>query len=347
VWAEPYNDRHNWQQVRTGYAENSPGYRRLTCVFGQGGREAWSPYATELYVRLRSKAREDGWLHKLRYLLYEKDITRDDAKQFAGLEGVLLQSKPDSRGLSKNPYLAELQQNDKPIGKSSPNPTLWRTVVSESEVVEVPVDQIIESSRIRRLDRRHVERLAEVPDGGLPPIRVSRAARDRFVLVDGCHRLEACRVKGQATVEAVVLRYEPGAEGRRWFALDQYRFNRDHGLPLSRRDRDRAIVRLWARWGEGKGLTLEELGRAFGLTKQRVGQILSKGSDSPARPAARSFSAFSKFQSALKRLSGQLDPAVVKALVAGGHGAEVREGLVEVLQAVTLTVQGLEHGDRR
>jgi len=32
--------------------------------------------------------------HKLRYLLYEQNIVERDAPRFAGLEGVMLQSKP-------------------------------------------------------------------------------------------------------------------------------------------------------------------------------------------------------------------------------------------------------------
>ena len=92
VWAEPFNDRANWQAVRAGYAEGSPGWRFLTDVYERGMRDRWSGYATELYQRLITKARADGWAHKLRYLLYEGDIHPDNALAFKGLEGVLLQS---------------------------------------------------------------------------------------------------------------------------------------------------------------------------------------------------------------------------------------------------------------
>src|SRR5882724_7172423 len=75
VWAEPFNSRNNWQHVREGYPVGSAGYRWFTEVYGERLKDRWSAYATELYVRLRDKARAEGWIGKLRYLLYEKDIT--------------------------------------------------------------------------------------------------------------------------------------------------------------------------------------------------------------------------------------------------------------------------------
>ncbi len=109
VWAEPYNDRLNWRAVRDGYDADSAGYAWFTRVYERGDRAAWSAYATELYARLRDRARRDGWLHKLRYLLYEGDIVEGDAREFRGLDGVLLQSKPGDDGLSQNPHVAALQ----------------------------------------------------------------------------------------------------------------------------------------------------------------------------------------------------------------------------------------------
>ena len=111
VWAEPFNDRQNWQKVRDGFEESSEAYHWLTAAFGGQKKDhaLWSAYATELYVRLRNKARAEGWLRKLRYLLYEDKITASDAAQFAGLEGVLLQSKPGIDGKSRNPHIAALQ----------------------------------------------------------------------------------------------------------------------------------------------------------------------------------------------------------------------------------------------
>jgi len=109
VWAEPYNDRANWKKVRSGYSRSSFGYRWLTDVYEKRDTAKWSEYATELYVRLRDKARKEGWMHKLRYLLYESNIVEEHAGEFTGLEGVLLQAKPDEHGLSRNDQFANLQ----------------------------------------------------------------------------------------------------------------------------------------------------------------------------------------------------------------------------------------------
>jgi len=108
VWAEPYNDRANWRAVRAGYGETN-GANWLTEVYENGRKDVWSAYATTLYEQLRARANRGGWLHKLKYLLYEGDITASDAPTFAGLAGVLLQNKPNSDGLSPNRHIAKLQ----------------------------------------------------------------------------------------------------------------------------------------------------------------------------------------------------------------------------------------------
>lgn len=110
LWAEPFNDRVNWQIVRGGYERGTPGWEWFTDTYEHGNKEVWSAYATELYTRLRTKAEREGWVSKLRYLLYELDISKVDASRFQGLSGVLLQSKPGDQGLSKNPSIAALQR---------------------------------------------------------------------------------------------------------------------------------------------------------------------------------------------------------------------------------------------
>jgi hypothetical protein len=49
-------------------------------------------------------------LHKPRYLLYDDQITEVDRKAFRGLEGVLLQSKPDNNDTSLKPHSADIQR---------------------------------------------------------------------------------------------------------------------------------------------------------------------------------------------------------------------------------------------
>ena len=113
VWAEPFNDRTNWAAVRSGYAPGSTGYAWLTQVYEDRDTKAWSRCATELYARIMTKAHRDGWASKVRFLLYEGLVAENDASVFAGLEGVLLQSKPDADGRSKNPHIARYQAVEK------------------------------------------------------------------------------------------------------------------------------------------------------------------------------------------------------------------------------------------
>jgi DNA repair photolyase len=111
VWAEPFNDRANWKAVRAGYSDASFGYEWFTRVYEQGQKREWSRYATDLYTQLRVRAERAGWLHKLRYLLYELEITERDSEHFRGLRGVLLQSKGDAvTGLSQNPFIRRVQE---------------------------------------------------------------------------------------------------------------------------------------------------------------------------------------------------------------------------------------------
>ena len=110
VWAEPFNDRSNWKAVRAGYDEGSPGWRWFTRVYDGGGSPLlWSRYATDLFLELRRAAQDGGWLHKLKYLLYEGGVTHDDAERFRSLDGVLLQGPTDEQGRSKHPVFARMQ----------------------------------------------------------------------------------------------------------------------------------------------------------------------------------------------------------------------------------------------
>jgi DNA repair photolyase len=127
VWAEPYNDRVNWEAVRAGYAPSSASYEWFTRVFGAGDTAEWSRYATDLYLRLASRAEREGWPAKLRYLLYEHRIaaTHATAYEETGLAGVLLQGKPTADGLSANPHVAAAQQRLAAGRRGKPAPIDW------------------------------------------------------------------------------------------------------------------------------------------------------------------------------------------------------------------------------
>jgi DNA repair photolyase len=110
IWAEPYNDRRNWQIVQRGYRPGSFAHTWVQDVFAERNWSLWSRYAAEIYRILHDEATRGGWSSKLRYLLYELRVTADDGKVFekTNLEGVLLQSKPDKDGMSRNRHFADM-----------------------------------------------------------------------------------------------------------------------------------------------------------------------------------------------------------------------------------------------
>lgn len=74
--------------------------------------------------------------------------------------------------------------------------------------VAVPLDDIYVPVRHKKtLDAAKVESLAEdiLENGMRVPIHV-RLGNQRYVLVEGFHRLEAMRALGEATIEALIVR---------------------------------------------------------------------------------------------------------------------------------------------
>jgi DNA repair photolyase len=109
IWAEPFNDRENWRKVRDCYGTTTRVGRWLTRVYEDDEKSSWSRYATDLYEQIYRKAEQGGWSAKLRYLLYESDISAEDAPRFQNLDVVLLQCVPDKSGRSRNPQFANRQ----------------------------------------------------------------------------------------------------------------------------------------------------------------------------------------------------------------------------------------------
>ena len=76
------------------------------------------------------------------------------------------------------------------------------------EVKSYPIDMIyVPSSRARTLDPERVLALAEdiLQFGQKTPIRI-RPDGQRFVLLEGLHRLEALRALGEETIDAFLTR---------------------------------------------------------------------------------------------------------------------------------------------
>ena len=91
-------------------------------MFDGSEPSAWSFYCAELYRQLRERL-GDRWIQKLQFLLYERDILPEHAATFAGLDGVVLQGKPDRAGVSKNACIAALQRGREPIEDDTDPPT--------------------------------------------------------------------------------------------------------------------------------------------------------------------------------------------------------------------------------
>jgi len=75
------------------------------------------------------------------------------------------------------------------------------------KVVAIPLDDIYVPTKLRKpLDPKAVEALAEsiVEIGQQAPILVRRD-KERFVLVSGLHRIEACRMLGETTIKANIV----------------------------------------------------------------------------------------------------------------------------------------------
>jgi len=70
-----------------------------------------------------------------------------------------------------------------------------------------PISEIyVPVKRLKTLDPAKVQEIAEsmLEEGQTTPIRV-RAGKDRFVLIEGLHRLEALKALGEESVEGYLV----------------------------------------------------------------------------------------------------------------------------------------------
>jgi hypothetical protein len=239
----------------------------------------------------------------------------------------------------------------RPVGPERP------ATATTANVQRIPIDAIDWSFVIRPISLEHVDRLAAASQ--LPPIKVWQVQPGKYRGIDGYHRWRLAKRRGDKDVDASIFRFPQGESGERAFEFECVKSNLQHGLPLTREQRDRAIVRIWNHWGgaahrSGSGITLDQLGKLFSLTKPRIHQIISsktemtgrsgdallsdedtKEDDSdlsdrhrPVQAHPGGFSTFGRFSSATARLSrllsdedfvGKLfrerNPEVLKVLV--------------------------------
>ena len=74
-------------------------------------------------------------------------------------------------------------------------------------IIDVPLNKIyVPTARRKTLEPEKIEPLAEdiLENGLLKPIYV-RLGKDRYVLVEGLHRVEAVKLLGETTIEAKIV----------------------------------------------------------------------------------------------------------------------------------------------
>src|SRR5207249_2395491 len=108
---------------------------------------------------------------------------------------------------------------------------------------------------------RYQERLRIT--GRVPALKVQKKT---YRVIDGVHRREAALREGAAKLGCEVYDV-PDSELR----AIAYFSNREHGVPISTSDRNKAILDFYTKDGK----TEEQISQLTGLTKQRVAQILS------------------------------------------------------------------------
>jgi hypothetical protein len=239
--------------------------------------------------------------------------------------------------------------------------TTRRTIPNDPAAVrEIPVQAIDWSHAARLAHREHVERLADAVT--LPAVVVWEFERGKFRGVDGLHRWLLARGRGEQTVRATVRHYETKELGEQQCDLDAVGLNVRHGLPLTREERDRAIVRLWTRWGRThdrpNGVTLENLAKTFNLTKGRIHQVVSANpqeqapdidevSESVDRPSpGTGFSPFGRFSAAAKRLSTVLGDASFVAQLLRDRQSDVQKTLHELRDLLNTILKDSDSLDR-
>jgi len=193
----------------------------------------------------------------------------------------------------------------------------------QPEVRQVPVNAIEWSFVIRAIDITHLERLRGA--ARLPAIKVWEVMPGVYRGIDGYHRWRVARDRGEGHVLAILYRFASSSEGEKAF--------------LTKAQRDAAILGFWSRWGRADGRphgeTLDSIGKLFGLTRQRVHQIVSlnAGSDEPS--GEHGFSSFARFTAATRRMSTLLaDSAFLDQLV-DERADDVLNGLRELDHAIS------------
>ena len=115
-----------------------------------------------------------------------------------------------------------------------------------------------------RLDEDAVQRYMELYRSGWEKAIKVQAGTN--VVIDGFHRLEACKRLG---LKKILVEYVE-ADDKDLRAL-AYKYNRSHGVPLTREERNNLIVKLY--FEDGK--TQQQIAELTGLSQKQVSNIIS------------------------------------------------------------------------
>ncbi len=155
--------------------------------------------------------------------------------------------------------------------------SITRAVADQSRTIRIPVHMVETMHRIHRLQRQLLQELGREPTNE----EVAAAAEVPLARVEEVERLSSDLVSLDAPVgeeDASVADFVPDLDAVRPVEAASFVLLREQGASVlgTLAERERDVVRLRFGMSDGRPRTLEEVGQAFGVTRERVRQIESK-----------------------------------------------------------------------
>lgn len=144
-----------------------------------------------------------------------------------------------------------------------------------SDSVSLDALMLADSPRLDGEDPKHVELLAGA-GAHLPPVLVHRST---MRVIDGTHRILAARLRGDSEIS---ITYFDGTDFEAF--VQSVQSNVQHGLPLTRADREAAVLRILesqAAWSD------RAIAEVTGLSAPTVGAIRSRATANSCQSQAR------------------------------------------------------------
>ncbi len=155
---------------------------------------------------------------------------------------------------------------------------ITRAIADQARTIRIPVHMIDVLSRLRNIQKTLTQQLKREPTWKKLPAAESPVEEVRRVLDIGRHPISLDRPVGEGEdnsfgefIEDARAR-QPDSQCQQWFAPGQDRHVAQDRLTF----REREIIRLRYGLVDGYSYTLEEVGRIFKVTRERVRQIEAK-----------------------------------------------------------------------